>query len=90
MEASKELVNRSGMLQQSEQHPPGNFTEDQRRTIVMLIVYARQLTRTSSGDATYLAAGAAAKEAGVSINDAAAVLMPLIRETGSHFPEGFL
>lgn len=56
----------------------------------MLIVYARQLTRTSSGDATYLAAGAAAKEAGVSINDAAAVLMPLIRETGSHFPEGFL
>lgn len=90
METSTELVNRSGLLQQSEQHPPGNFTEEQRRTLVMLITYARALTRMSSGDAVYLATGAAAKETDLSVSEVVAALMPLVRETGAHYGPGFV
>ena len=90
METSTELVNRSGLLQQSEQHPPGNFTEEQRRALVMLITYTRALTRMSSGDAVFLATSAAAKETGLPINEVAAVLAPLVRETGAHYGPEFV
>lgn len=56
----------------------------------MLITYARALTRMSSGDAVYLATGAAAKETDLSVSEVVAVLMPLVRETGAHYGPGFV
>lgn len=90
MSTDRELVYWPGVLFGDELNPAGHPEEDARTALKLALFYARNLTKTSSGDAAYLALMSAAKEAGVPEDRAAELLLPMIKKAGTIYPPGFM